>query len=180
MQNAGSKYKMQIFKSISYNARFVVMCILILIPLIASFGCSGTDYKPIISATSIIAENTTGTELDKVPRITADELRKQIQNNTAVIIVDSRSGVEKLYDEGHIKGAIPVPLDVIVKGEWIPTTNLDAEIVFYCSCPDEHTAASAAMVLITRGYTNVKALKGGYNTWLDAKYPIESASINKK
>jgi rhodanese-related sulfurtransferase len=159
------------------------ICKMVIAPLtllIAILGCTVVNNNPVTLVPPTVTENTTNDSLNRVPRITADELWQKLRNNSGVIVIDSRSGVEKLFDEGHIPGAIAVPLDNIVNGAWVPPANKDTEIVFYCSCPDEHTAASAASILITRGYGNVKALKGGYDTWTNANYPIESASNHGK
>jgi rhodanese-related sulfurtransferase len=31
-----------------------------------------------------------------------------------------------------------------------------------------------AQELLSKGFTKVKALKGGWNEWVEAKYPVES------
>jgi len=44
---------------------------------------------------------------------------------------------------------------------------MDREIVFYCSCPNEASAASAAKVLMDMGYTRVRPLLGGIDAWFE-------------
>jgi 3-mercaptopyruvate sulfurtransferase SseA len=68
---------------------------------------------------------------ERVPRITKEELLQKIENNADILIVDSRIDVEKQFDAGHIKGAIPVPLAEITDGQWLPPVG--KEIIFYCS-----------------------------------------------
>ena len=93
-----------------------------------------------------------------------------------MLIVDSRVDVEQEFDKGHIKGAIPVTLNQVISGQWIPPNEKDKEIIFYCSWPDEKTSARVALELIDKGYTDVKALKGGFNAWKDASYPLETGT----
>jgi hypothetical protein len=66
--------------------------------------------------------------LERIPRITIDELLQKIADNSNILIVDTRHAEE--YEVDHIKGAISVPLDTILAGEWTPPA--DKEIILYC------------------------------------------------
>lgn len=70
---------------------------------------------------------------ERVPRITLDELLQKINSHADIVIVDSRIDVEKLFDAGHIIGAIPVPLSTITEGQWLPPADQNQEIIFYCT-----------------------------------------------
>jgi 3-mercaptopyruvate sulfurtransferase SseA len=69
----------------------------------------------------------------RVPRITIDELLQKINNHDDILIVDSRIDVENLFADGHIPGAIPVPLSQITEGKWLPPGDQNQEIIFYCT-----------------------------------------------
>jgi hypothetical protein len=69
----------------------------------------------------------------RVPRITIDELLQKINNHDDILIIDSRIDVENLFAEGHIPGAIPVPLSKITEGQWLPPADQNQEIIFYCT-----------------------------------------------
>lgn len=157
-----------------HNIRLLIILSIVL--LIVALGCFSCATNPQVSVSSAATENISDALLNTIPRITADDLYQKIKNKSVLTIVDTRSGVDQLFGEGHIADAIAVPIDEVVSGKWTPPSDLNKEIVFYCSCPDEHTAVSAAMILKMKGYTNVKALKGGYNAWIDAGYPIESGT----
>jgi len=50
----------------------------------------------------------------------------------------------------------------------------DREIVFYCTCPNEASAAQVAKKLIGPcGYTKVHPLHGGLDAWIAAGYGFE-------
>jgi len=70
---------------------------------------------------------------DRVPRISPAELLQKMLNNEDILIVDSRAEVEQEYENGHITGAIPVPLSQITSGQWEPPADKNKEIVFYCT-----------------------------------------------
>ena len=66
--------------------------------------------------------------LERIPRITIDELLQKMADNSNILIVDTRYTDQ--YEVDHIKGAISVPMDTIIAGAWTPP--LDKEIILYC------------------------------------------------
>jgi rhodanese-related sulfurtransferase len=111
---------------------------------------------------------------EMVPRITVEELFRKMEQQEDILIIDTRKGVETAFQEGHIPGAVPASLEQIVSGEWVLSGDRDREIVLYCTWPEEQTSARAALELIDQGFTDVKALKGGYDAWVSAGYPVEA------
>src|SRR6266850_1628399 len=49
----------------------------------------------------------------------------------------------------------------------------DRDIIFYCSCPNEASAALVAKKLIQLGYKRVRPLAGGLDAWLAAGHDVE-------
>jgi hypothetical protein len=66
--------------------------------------------------------------LERIPRITIYELLQKMAYNSNILIVDTRHAEE--YEVDHIKGAISVPMDTIIAGDWTPP--LDKELILYC------------------------------------------------
>ncbi len=66
--------------------------------------------------------------LERIPRITIDELLQKMADNSNILIVDTRHADQ--YEVDHIKGAISVPMDTILAGGWTPPA--DKEIILYC------------------------------------------------
>jgi rhodanese-related sulfurtransferase len=50
------------------------------------------------------------------------------------------------------------------------------DFVLYRAWPNEETSAGLAQKLLNRGYAKVYALKGGWNDWSMANYPVEKKS----
>jgi len=153
------------------NFNLILASLLILLTLSA---CAVGAADSTIPSPSTTSDNTTVAPTDQVPRMSIDELLQKINSGSDILIVDARRDVEEQFKTAHIKGAIAVPPDKITAGQWSPPADLNREIVFYCSCPNDRTSASAALILIAKGYTNIKALKGGWNAWKDAGYPVKS------
>jgi membrane protein DedA with SNARE-associated domain/rhodanese-related sulfurtransferase len=98
----------------------------------------------------------------RIARITVDELRRMMEKGQQVVILDLRSNVE-FANEAGIDGAIHLTIDDIKDGHFeIPK---DREVVVYCSCPNEATAARVALLLRRHGITHVRPLLGGIDAW---------------
>lgn len=107
----------------------------------------------------------------RVARITADELRKLMSDEPPPVVVDLRSSITREQDGRRIPGARIVRLDELPKR--VDEFPLDREVVFYCSCPNEASAAYAARQLMNLGYTRVRPLLGGLEAWVAAGYEVE-------
>ena len=106
------------------------LCLLLLVLIMVMAPLA---FMACTSATVPEAEAPSSTEpssslLERVPRITIDELLQKMADNSNILIVDTRHADQ--YEVDHIKGAISVPLDTIVSGGWMPPA--DKEIIFYC------------------------------------------------
>jgi rhodanese-related sulfurtransferase len=97
---------------------------------------------------------------------------KQILDAGDALFVDVRS--REMYLEGHIPGAVSLPLeefDARVEA-FAREVSPERPIVTYCSgrlCQDSHTVA---MLLMERGYENVVVFIDGYPGWTDNGYPV--------
>ena len=102
----------------------------------------------------------------RLARITVEELRGLMARGSGPVVVDVRSPVSRKADPRTIPGALlmePAELDTRLRD--LPK---DRDIVFYCSCPNEASAAQLAKRLIDMGYTRVRPLAGGLDAWLAA------------
>ncbi|HEY6241771.1 MAG TPA: rhodanese-like domain-containing protein, partial [Burkholderiales bacterium] len=107
----------------------------------------------------------------RIARIGAGELRALIDGGKRPVIVDVRSRGSRDLDRRFIPGALAMDIaEVDARLEELPT---DREIVFYCTCPNEASAAQVAKKLMALGYTRVRPLHGGLDAWIDAGYGVE-------
>lgn len=98
--------------------------------------------------------------------------RKIFESGTAVF-VDARSREE--YLDGHIKGAVPIPLNEFDEAirPFVEKYALDTIIVTYCSgrtCDDSHRLSQ---LLVDYGYKNVSVFIDGFPAWQAEGLPIE-------
>jgi len=110
----------------------------------------------------------------RLARITVDELRKLIDGGKQPVVVDVRSDVARKADRRWIPGAIAVDTDVV--DARLLELPKDREIIFYCTCPNEASAAQVAKRLVELGYTRVRPLAGGLDAWVEAGNQVASHS----
>lgn len=106
----------------------------------------------------------------RMARISVGELQDLLTGSTPPVILDVRSAASQV-DQGRIPGSITVT-DATVLEELtaIPHGN---ELVVYCACPNEASAAHLAKLLMRRGYERVRPLAGGIDAWVAAGYSVE-------
>ncbi len=110
----------------------------------------------------------------RLPRISADDLRRRQVAGEEILILDVRSRAELERDPFIIPGAKHVPVDELAQFEGdIPR---DRDIVVYCSCPNEVSSATVASRLHREGLVRVKPLHGGFDAWRERDYPTERRS----
>ena len=107
----------------------------------------------------------------RMARITVTELRELMVSGATPLIVDVRSPGAAARESGRIPGALHVPLDQV--GKHVQDLPRDRDLILYCNCPNEASAAQAAKLLKNHGFTRVRPLHGGLDAWVEAGYPVE-------
>jgi len=105
-------------------------------------------------------------------RISVGELRELIERGAQPVVIDVRSDVGRSLDARRIPGALGVELAGL-KRPLIETLPHDRDIVLYCNCPNEASAAMAARLLASHGFTRVRPLAGGLEAWIEAGHSID-------
>jgi membrane protein DedA with SNARE-associated domain/rhodanese-related sulfurtransferase len=106
----------------------------------------------------------------RMDRISVDELKAQIVAGRPPMILDVRPAAHR-HESGIIPGALPVDVD---DREPIAEAVLrDSEVVVYCACPNEASAALVARRLLKNGFKKVRPLHGGIDAWVAAGHAVE-------
>ena len=108
----------------------------------------------------------------RMDRITVDELIKLMDSANPPIILDVRSAQTRDRD-GIIPGALGGhPEDI---HPLLAEISPDKEIVVYCACPNEASAAIAARHLKRAGFKKIRPLLGGADAWVDSGRELAKA-----
>ena len=103
-----------------------------------------------------------------IPRVSVDELRALMAAGEPVELIDVRGRSAQQLDQRRIPGSKVMHLDEIEAGQF--TAPNDRQIIIYCACPNEVSAAKAARLLHQRGYLRARPLLGGLDAWLASEH----------
>lgn len=108
----------------------------------------------------------------RIARITSAELHERMERGEDMVVVDLRHAMEFESEPETIPGA--VHMDAADLEEAIDVIPRDREIVLFCSCPNEATAAQMAMRLRNLGVTRIRPLAGGLAGWRESGFPLQA------
>ena len=108
-------------------------------------------------------------------RLEPSELKEMLDvaekgGTTPPFIVDLRHPLDYLPDPRVLPGALRIgPNELKQHSEIIPR---DRDVILYCTCPSEETSAKLALQLHKMGVYRVRPLRGGFDGWKEAGYPL--------
>ena len=105
-------------------------------------------------------------------RLEPEELKRQLDAGEQVFIVDLRHPARTVARPVHAarraaffaRGSRRAPQEI----------PRDRDIVLYCTCPSEATAAKTAMTLHKLGIERVRPLRGGFDEWKRLGFPMDA------
>lgn len=132
--------------------------IILLITLLMITGCAQQKVENALPPSTEPVQQQTDTKVEYA-KITPDEAKERM-GKEGVIVLDVRTPAE--YAEGHIEGAVLLPVDQIQEQAVTALPDKSAEILVYCRSGNRSKIASKA--LIEMGYTKVFDF-GGIIDW---------------
>lgn len=109
-------------------------------------------------------------------------IQDRLDNGDELVIIDVRTAEEFEGEQGHIKGAINMPVlqmkqELEDKKDSLQTYQ-DQEILVVCET--EKRAPHATRMLAQVGLKNVSVLRGGMTAWREAGLPLDGSPAFKK
>ena len=110
---------------------------------------------------------------DEMPRISVEELKKLVDENADIVILDVQQ--KRLYLQGHIKGAMHFPWKqqiTAIDARYLPK---DKPLIVYCDCgPRDTDSSEVAAALVALGFADVRVLTDpSIKGWMEAGYAME-------
>ncbi|MGN6479478.1 rhodanese-like domain-containing protein [Luteibacter sp.] len=106
--------------------------------------------------------------------VSRDAMATRMAGHDAPALLDVRTPEE--YREGHLAGALNVPVDEVATRSGALGVKRDQELVVYCKSGKR--AARARDTLQSLGYTNVHLLEGSADAWRADGRPLVKESPN--
>jgi phage shock protein E len=100
--------------------------------------------------------------------LAASQLVERQQAGQAPLLLDVRRADE--YRDGHIAGALNIPVEQLGSRAGVLGVTRDREIVVYCV--SGRRAARAQETLQSLGYHHVRLLDGSLNAWRQQQLPL--------
>lgn len=106
----------------------------------------------------------------RLARISPQDLLALIESDAPPVVLDVRL-LARRTETGWIPGSIHV--NTMEEA----AAHVRDEVVVYCDCPNEASAAALAAALRKRGFNRVRPLAGGFEGWRDSGYMIMGATV---
>lgn len=145
-----------------------------LMPHLAEFGAKAVSVVVVLVAAYVGYkwwERRRFYAVLRMARIDVEELYKMMSGGAAPLIVDVRSPTAIALEPRQIPGALHISLHDVQ--EHLKDLPRDREIIAYCTCPNEASAAQVAKVLMDNGFRKVRPLYGGLDAWIAAGYAVD-------
>lgn len=92
-----------------------------------------------------------------------------------MMIVDLRQPLDVEADPYTIPGALRMAAEELKHRQH--EISRDRDVILFCACPNEATAARMALLLKKNGITRVRPLAGGVEAWRERNYPLEELGV---
>ena len=109
----------------------------------------------------------------RMARVSVEELNDMLASQERPLIVDVRSLSSQ--KDGRIPGALWIDSNAFedsVRGHGL-SERTEEEVIVYCACPNEASAALVAKKLMRAGFKRVRPLGGGIDAWIEKGYDVE-------
>jgi membrane protein DedA with SNARE-associated domain/rhodanese-related sulfurtransferase len=111
----------------------------------------------------------------RIARITAEELKRMMDNGHELMVVDLRGTLDHEADPYTIRGALRMTAEELEQRHHEIPRHQD--VILFCACPNEATAAKMALLLRSKGITRVRPLLGGIDAWREKDFPVEALTV---
>jgi membrane protein DedA with SNARE-associated domain/rhodanese-related sulfurtransferase len=107
----------------------------------------------------------------RMARISVGELKRLVDIGANPVVFDVRTATARERDPQRIPGAIA--FDISQVDAVVAELPGERQVILYCNCPSEASAARIARLLMDRGVRSVRPLAGGLQAWIDAGFRAE-------
>jgi membrane protein DedA with SNARE-associated domain/rhodanese-related sulfurtransferase len=145
-----------------------------LMPHLADFGLAAVSVFCVLLVTYIAFkwwERVRFYSVLRMAQIEVGELFKLMATPPPPLIIDVRSPTAIQLEPRRIPGALHIPLTEVQ--QQLKDLPRDRDIISYCTCPNEASAAQVAKILMDNGFRKVRPLHGGLDAWVAAGYAVD-------
>jgi uncharacterized membrane protein YdjX (TVP38/TMEM64 family) len=110
------------------------------------------------------------------PTFGVEELKRRLDEQEDLLLLDVRTTADFVGEQGHIAGATNIPLEALKSRLDELVADLERPIALVCRT--DRRSAKAAALLAHRGFADVHVVQGGMTAWLGNGWAVEAANPN--
>jgi uncharacterized membrane protein YdjX (TVP38/TMEM64 family)/rhodanese-related sulfurtransferase len=104
------------------------------------------------------------------PMLGVTELKQRLDAGEDALLLDVRSGADFVGEQGHIDGAMNIPLEEL--SAHLNDISAYQQRPVFIVCRTDKRSAKAALLLAERGFAEVHIARGGMTDWIRNGYPV--------
>ncbi len=108
--------------------------------------------------------------LRRGPMMETEEFRQRLDTEQDLLVLDVRSPEEFVGEQGHIDGAVNIPVEELQRRMTEIGDYLERPVAIVCRT--DRRSAKAALLLTEEGFADVHVVRGGMIKWIDAGLPV--------
>ena len=113
-------------------------------------------------------------KLREQPMLPIESLKQQLDAGEDVLLLDVRTAADFTGEQGHIAGALSLPLEVLSAQLAEPAELADhKQRPIRLVCRTDRRSAQAARLLAEAGYSDVRVIRGGMTAWQAKGWPVK-------
>ncbi len=113
-------------------------------------------------------------KLREQPMLPIESLKQQLDAGEDVLLLDVRPAADFTGEQGHIAGALSLPLEVLSAQLAEPAELADhKQRPIRLVCRTDRRSAQAARLLAEAGYSDVRVIRGGMTAWQAKGWPVK-------
>ena len=146
-----------------------------LLPRVADFGLAALGVFGVLIVVYVAYkwwERRRFYSVLRMSQIEVGDLFELMATPRRPLIVDVRSPTAVQLEPRRIPGALHIPLTDVQ--QHLRDLPRDRDIISYCTCPNEASAAQVAKILMDNGFKRVRPLHGGLDAWIAAGYTVDT------
>ena len=102
--------------------------------------------------------------------IEAEALRKLLETDSSIVLLDVRQPLDLLAHSEMIPGAKRIPPKVVMADPSV--IPRDKEAIVYCTCEGQKTSREIVQFGLSLGLEKIRLLRGGLDAWKAKGYPV--------
>jgi uncharacterized membrane protein YdjX (TVP38/TMEM64 family)/rhodanese-related sulfurtransferase len=109
-------------------------------------------------------------KLREKPMLAVDELKRRLDADEKLLLLDVRSAADFAGEKGHIAGALNVPLEELAVRQNELESRREQPVLLVCTT--DRRSSKAAAQLAAAGFAKVQVVQGGMSAWRERGWPV--------